>query len=315
MDKKRIKRLILKIVMVALCVAMSVISYIFLFHLPKYILVIIVALLATMGVSIACVNDIKHEAAFKALLTAIIGSAIILAIYIVLDLTGVLDKITSFEVLKQFVLDTKQWGIIVFLLLTVFQVVVLPIPSMVTVLIGVAIYGALPAFILSTIGTIAGSLIAFMLGKIFGKKLVAWMVGKEKTEKYAELLNEKGRFAFILMMLFPCFPDDMLCLVAGISSMSYKYFITVICLTRPVMIAFYSFFGSGSIIPFSGWGIPVWIALFCFAFIAFLLLNKLKNYLFSKRQRKMSVCRADMEAAEMQPAEEGKNLADDKKND
>ena len=134
MDKKRINRLILKIIMVALCVAMSVISYIFLFHLPKYILVIIVALLASMGVSIACVNDLKHEAIFKALLTAIVGAAIILAVYIILDLTGVLDKITSFEVLKQFVLDTKQWGIIVFILLTVFQVVVLPIPSMVTVL-------------------------------------------------------------------------------------------------------------------------------------------------------------------------------------
>ncbi len=307
MDKKRINRLILKIIMVALCVAMSVISYIFLFHLPKYILVIIVALLASMGVSIACVNDLKHEAIFKALLTAIVGAAIILAVYIILDLTGVLDKITSFEVLKQFVLDTKQWGIIVFILLTVFQVVVLPIPSMVTVLIGVAIYGALPSFILSTIGTIIGSLIAFLLGKIFGKKLVTWMVGKEKTDKYAELLNEKGRFAFILMMLFPCFPDDMLCLVAGISSMSYKYFITVICLTRPIMIAFYSFFGSGSIIPFSGWGIPVWIALFCLAFVAFLLLNKLKKHLFTKRKRDRSVCRADIEAAKMQSMQDGES--------
>ena len=99
----------------------------------------------------------------------------------------------------------------------------------------------------------------------------------------------------------------MLCLVAGISSMSYKYFITVICLTRPIMIAFYSFFGSGSIIPFSGWGIPVWIALFCLAFVAFLLLNKLKKHLFTKRKRDRSVCRADIEAAKMQPTQDGES--------
>ena len=299
MEKNRVKRLIVKLLMVALCVAMSVVSYVFLFHLPKYILIIIVALLASMGVAIACVNDVKYEAVYKALLFAIIASAVVLTTYITLDLTGVLDKITSFEVLKQLILDTKQWGIIVFLLITVFQVVVLPIPSMVTVLIGVAIYGPLFSFILSTIGTLVGSFIAFLLGKIFGKKLVAWMVGKEKTEKYAEVLNEKGRFAFILMLIFPCFPDDMLCMVAGISSMSYRYFITVICLTRPIMIAVYSFFGSGTIIPFSGWGIPVWIALFCLAFVAFLLLNGLKKRFLSKRKTHKDALCTDMEAAEI----------------
>lgn len=282
--------------MVLICIATSILSYVFLLHLPKYILIILITLLSSLGVAIACVNDKKYDALFKILLFSIVCVAAIVVTYIILDSTGVLEQISSFEVLKQLILDTKQWGIITFLLLTVFQVVVLPIPAMITVLIGVAIYGPLWSFVLSTIGTLIGSFIAFLLGKIFGKKLVIWMIGKEKTDKYAELLNEKGRFAFILMLLFPCFPDDILCLVAGISSMTYKYFLIAVCLTRPVMIAFYSFFGSGSIIPFSGWGIPVWIALFCVAFVAFLLLNKLKQFLMSKHKNKNP--KTEMEAAE-----------------
>ena len=285
MDKKDIRRSIVKLVMVLLCMAMSVVSYVFLSHFPKYILIILIVAFSSMGIGIACVNHKRFETLYKLLLTSIVGAAIILTCYVLLDVTGVLDKITSFDVLKQFILNTKQWGIIVFVLLTVFQVVVLPIPAIVTVLIGVAVYGPWLSFILSTIGTLIGSLIAFTLGKILGKKLVVWMVGPEKTEKYSEILNDKGRFAFIIMLLFPFFPDDMLCLVAGVSSMSYKYFIAVVCLTRPAMIAFYSFFGSGTIIPFNGWGIPVWIALFCVAFILFLLMNKLKDFLITKKYK------------------------------
>jgi uncharacterized membrane protein YdjX (TVP38/TMEM64 family) len=299
-EKNGIKRLITKLITVMLCIAMSVVSYIFLRHLPKYILVLLIALFATMGVSIACINGKKFEALYKILVFAVATAAFILTCYVALDVTGVLDKITSFEVLKQLILDTRQWGVIVFLLLTVFQVVVLPIPAIVTVLIGVAIYGPTWSFILSTAGTLIGSFICFVLGKVFGKKLVTWMIGKEKTEKYSAMLNDKGHFAFALMLLFPCFPDDILCLVAGISSMSYRYFIIVTCLTRPVMIAFYSFFGSGSIIPFSGWGIPVWISLFCIAFVAFMLMNKLKDIIMSnKRKVGKRKTVGEMEVAEM----------------
>ncbi len=315
MEKNDIKRLIAKLISVILCIAMSVVSYIFLRHLPKYILVLLIALFATMGVGIACINGKKLEALYKMLFFSVLTAAFVLTCYVILDVTGVLDKITSFEVLKQLILDTKQWGIMVFLLLTVFQVVVLPIPAIITVLIGVAIYGPVWSFVLSTLGTLIGSFICFVLGRIFGKKLITWMVGKEKTEKYSTMLNEKGRFAFALMLLFPCFPDDILCLVAGISSMSYRYFIIITCLTRPVMIAFYSFFGSGSIIPFSGWGIPVWIALFCIAFVVFMLMNKLKDVIMSNGKHSRKKIAAEMETSQMLPLSKDDKSVEQKNND
>ncbi len=159
----------------------------------------------------------------------------------------------------------------------------LPLPAALTIVLGVAIYGPTVSFVLSTIGTIIGSIISFMLGKVFGRRLCNWMFGAEQTEKYAKLLNEKGRFLFIIMLLFPAFPDDMLCMVAGITDMSYLYFTVVCTLTRPVMIGLTAYLGSG-VIPFEGWGIPVWIALGCLLVAAFIVLTGVKARIENRRK-------------------------------
>ena len=284
MDKNSLKNIITKSVFVVLCLGMLVLTYLYLRFLPSLITVVCFFFISAVGVSFTVVNVEKHPIIYKLLLSTIVMVAVVVVAYIILYETGILETIKSFEALKQLILDTRQWGIITFIGITFLQVVFLPLPAAVTVLIGVAIYGPTVSFILSTIGTVLGSLVTFVLGKIFGKKLVVWMVGEEKTEKYAEMLNDKGRFAFVMMMLFPGFPDDILCLVAGVTAMSYKFFITSIVITRPVMIAVYSYFGSGHIIPFSGWGIPVWIAIFCLGVLLFLLINRYKDKLTFRRR-------------------------------
>lgn len=288
MDKNNLKNIITKTAFVLLCLAMLVLTYVYLGFLPSFVTVVCFIVIAGLGVALTAVNVEKHPVLYKLLLSTIVMVAVVLATYIILYETGVLETIKSFEALKQLILDTKQWGVITFIGITFLQVVFLPLPAAVTVLIGVAIYGPTVSFILSTIGTVLGSLVTFVMGKIFGKKLVIWMVGEEKTEKYAELLNDKGKFAFLMMMLFPGFPDDILCLVAGVTAMSYKFFIISIVITRPVMIAVYSFFGSGHIIPFSGWGIPVWIAIFCLAVLLFLLMNRFKDKFTFRRKSRAS---------------------------
>jgi len=89
------------------------------------------------------------------------------------------------------------------------------------------------------------------------------------------------------MLLFPMFPDDILCMVAGITDMSYKFFIVTVALTRPVMIAATCFLGSGEIIPFTGWGIPVWIGLFLLGVGLFFVFNKIKNKFFDRKESKV----------------------------
>lgn len=219
---------------------------------------------------------------YKFLSIFIVATTIVLVSYIALYYSGVLEKINNVDELRKFVNDSGKWGILVLFGLTLLQVVVLPIPAAVTILIGVIMYGPTVSFIVSSIGTIVGSVICFLLGKFCGFKVVAWIIGDEKANKYANFINEKGKIPFLVMLLFPFFPDDMLCMAAGLTKMTFKFFIIAVVLTRPVMIAFVSYFGTGKIIPFSGWGIPVWISMFVFMVALLYLLN----YFIKKRKRK-----------------------------
>ena len=102
-----------------------------------------------------------------------------------------------------------------------------------------------------------GSAFAFLLGRNFGKKLIVFMVGEETYHKWTKVLTD-AKYAFFVMMLMPIFPDDILCLVAGVTDMTWTFFAVTILLTRPIGIFMTCYLGSGDIIPFSGWGLAVW---------------------------------------------------------
>lgn len=277
------KILLYKIILSLLCVAMIVLSCVFLQTLNRALKVVIIVFF-TLGVFIFCF--IKNKTIFRIATVFVIFFAVVIVLYIIVEQTRLLKYFEDFDAIRDFILQTKQWGVIVFLLLTIFQVVFLPIPAAVTILIGVVIYGPLVSFILSLVGTYIGSVICFWLGKNFGSKLVAWMIGKENFEKYAKMLNEKGKWVFVLMLVFPFFPDDTLCLIAGATTMTWKFFLISMILSRPIGIAFTSFLGSGEIIPYSGWGIPVWIGIFALCIVLLLLSSKIKNKLLGDKTDK-----------------------------
>ncbi len=279
------KKKIANIFSVIDCLAMVILSWLFLRNLHIAVLIICTIVFILLGILIP-VFSVKQPVVYRILLFSLILLTIIMISYIILDQTGWLYKFKDVEELKRFIIDSQEWGIIVFFLLTLLQVIILPIPSAVTMVIGVMIYGPHVAFIVSSLGTILGSFILFWLGKTFGRKIAYWMFGKEKAEKYAKLLSDKGKGIFVLMMLFPFFPDDLICIVAGVTSMTYKFFLISMIITRTIVVAVTCYFGSGDIIPFSGWGIPVWICIFIFLLMAMLLVNKLIN---KKRKSKIPI--------------------------
>jgi len=217
---------------------------------------------------------LNKPALFRLCVTTTVSVSFVLLTYIILDKTGVFSTFSDIALIRNFILSTGIWGRFVFVAVQVAQVVFLPVPGVIINLTGVALYGPWQGFLLSFTGTMIGSLIAFSVGKVFGKKLVSWIVGKEDADKYRKLFDKKGRFIFILMLIFPIFPDDMLCMVAGVTTMSYGYFFLAVLLTRPWGLAATCFLGSGQIIPFHGWGIAVWIVLLIILGLAFFFINK-----------------------------------------
>lgn len=216
---------------------------------------------------------IKKETKTKLIKIAIILvalAAIALAIYLPLELTGVIDKIDSAEKLRQIIAGGGAYSYVIFIVIQFLQVTFLPLPAVVTTVAGSLVFGPWLTFGLSLLAVFAGSLFAFFLGKKIGHRLIVWVAGEKETAKWEEKLS-RGKLIFFLMMLLPIFPDDILCIVAGAIGMSYGFFIFTNLVTRPISIGLTCFFGSGEIIPYSGWGIPVWIVLVILMAILFYL--------------------------------------------
>ena len=203
-----------------------------------------------------------RSALYKTIIIVTVAALISIVSFILLDEAGVLRLITDVETLRNLISGSGIWGYAILFLITVFEVVILPIPAAVTILIGTVLYGAVISFFVSSLGMIAGSIICYYIGRSFGYGIVAWIAGEENTKKYAKIIGDKGKMPFFAMMLLPLFPDDLLCMLAGVTRMPRSFYFLTIAFTRPVSVAFYSFFGSGEIIPFSGRGIPIWIGIF-----------------------------------------------------
>ncbi|MDE7349046.1 MAG: VTT domain-containing protein, partial [Clostridia bacterium] len=130
------------------------------------------------------------------------------------------------------------------------------------------------------------SMLAFYLGRKFGVKLIIWLFGKNAYDKYVKFTQGKDKIVLTLMFLFPFFPDDLLCIVAGITDMKYWQFFVLMLITRPLntLILEGSLKGFASI-PLTGYGIPIWIAIIAVALVAVVLAfkysNKLENALMS----------------------------------
>ena len=88
-------------------------------------------------------------------------------------------------------------------------------------------------------------------------------------QKWQKKLKGKDNFFLTVMFLLPMFPDDVLCFIAGLSSMSVRYFAIMIILSRLFAIGTTCY--SIRLIPFNTWwGACIWgliIAIIIGAFI------------------------------------------------
>lgn len=218
----------------------------------------------------------------RTILVCVIIAAVVVLAYYILNWTGVWEQINSVEKLQNVILSWGFWGRFGFVMLSFLQVTFIPLPSTVTIIAGTLIYGPLQASLLSLAGILLGSMLAFLLGKVFGRRLVVFMVGEKTCKKWVDFLTN-AKYSFFIMMLLPIFPDDVLCLVAGLTNMSWTFFTLTNLIARPIGIFTVSYFGSGHLIPYHGWGLIVW-AILIVLIIAVLILaykyqKQIENFL------------------------------------
>lgn len=147
------------------------------------------------------------------------------------------------EIKMRHMLDsTGIFAPIFFIIVQAVQVIIPILPGAVGCAFGVAFFGAVKGFLYNYIGICIGSICAFLIARAYGQNFVKSITSKRFFQKYNRYLTDKNRFEklFSLLIFLPVAPDDFLCYLAGISSMSFRKFTLIILLGKPAAILLYS---------------------------------------------------------------------------
>ena len=147
----------------------------------------------------------------------------------------------SLDTLQSFIRSKGAWAPVIFLLLHVLQILMAFIPGGIVHAGGVLIFGPWPGLFYNLLGSYLGSSLNFFLARRFGQPLVRHLLEDGDREKYFRWLHDGKKFdrLFAAAILLPLFPDDALCLVAGLSDMTWKRFLLLLLLKIPT-VAVYS---------------------------------------------------------------------------
>ena len=158
------------------------------------------------------------------------------------------------------------------------------------ILVGVALFGASwETFLLCFAGVIASSFAMDLIGRFGGSKLIIKLIGEEDYLKAEKLIKEKGISYLPLFYIFPAFPDDCICMIAGMLKVNFLYHSICIILCRGIGVATIVF--GISIIPFEDftslwdWIICLTVVVFWVIF-AFYIATKINKWLENKRKTK-----------------------------
>lgn len=158
----------------------------------------------------------------------------------------------SQESLRAYIEDFSPYSHLCFFLIQFLSVILAPIPSNISALAGGVLFGTWVSFLLTFSAVAAGSLLVFSLARGLGRDAVTRLVGRKVSEKYLDVIHAKTDIFLVLAFLFPFFPDDVLCILAGLTQISFRRFAGIILCTRPWGLLFASALGGAS------FSIPAW---------------------------------------------------------
>ncbi len=170
--------------------------------------------------------------------------------------TGFFAAATSLEGMRGYIEYFSPYSHAVYFLIQLLSVIIAPIPSNITALAGAVLFGAWTSFLLTAAAVIGGSMLVFWLARVLGRSFADKFVSQRVSDKYLEVIKRKRDIFLILVFLFPFFPDDLICILAGLTDVGYLRFFLIVTLTRPWGLLVACALG-GSVISIPLWGMAV----------------------------------------------------------
>ena len=186
------------------------------------------------------------------ILTAAILGGSVWALYA----TGFFQAVGSPERMADYIARSAPWSHLVYFGIQLASVVIAPIPSNITAAAGAYLFGLWPSFFITWGAVTAGSAAVFALSRALGQKFVARFVGEKLSQRYLDVIRRKRDVFLLLAFLFPFFPDDILCILAGLTDISFRRFFLLTVAARPWGLLVACMVGSAQL-SISPWGMAL----------------------------------------------------------
>lgn len=156
-----------------------------------------------------------------------------------------MQLLSNREELVRIISSMGPWGPLIYILLQILQVVVAPIPGQIVGGVGGFLFGHW-GILWTTIGSIIGFWLVFLIARKFGRPLIEKIFKKPAVDKFDFIINAKGAALIIFaIFLLPGFPDDLVCYIAGLTRLSMRKLLTISILGRFPTIVLTNYVGMG----------------------------------------------------------------------
>lgn len=173
---------------------------------------------------------------------AVVGVLFVLAPFM---LTWYVPAVRDPITIREYVRGFGVLAPVVFVLLQTGQVLIAPIPGQVVAVAGGYLFGPWRGAAYSLIGMVIGSTIAFVLARRYGRPYVSRHVGDRRVARFDRFIDRSGGTGIFLLFLLPGLPDDVVCFVAGITTIRIRVLALMAVLGRAPAVVFASFIGAG----------------------------------------------------------------------
>lgn len=150
---------------------------------------------------------------------------------------SILNEWFTIENIEHVAAEYRTFGPLIGLLLPFIEAFLPFLPLVVFVVANASAFGLWFGFLLSWLGSAAGSYVVFLLVRHFGKHpKLRFVTGSKKVEKLIKWVDMNGISPLFVLLCFPFTPSVIVNIVAGLSHIHKKFYLVVLLAGKFVMI-------------------------------------------------------------------------------
>jgi uncharacterized membrane protein YdjX (TVP38/TMEM64 family) len=139
---------------------------------------------------------------------------------------------SSRSALQEQVSASGAWAPWVVVGLSAAQVVLAPIPGQTVGIVSGYLFGVFRGALYTMFGLSLGTTLAIWIGRRLGRPVVALFVDQELLSRWDGIVSRRGEFFLLLVFLVPFLPDDLACLLVGLSTLPIKRMVVLSAVGR-----------------------------------------------------------------------------------